>query len=66
MKEKNYANIDTSLCVACGSCLSICPMQAIKIAKGCYAQVDVEKCVGCQKCIHLCPASIIRMEVSHD
>lgn len=46
-------------CVACGCCVGVCPMQAIRVAFGIVAQVDEEKCVGCGKCAKICPAAVI-------
>ncbi|MEA4988044.1 MAG: 4Fe-4S dicluster domain-containing protein [Anaerovorax sp.] len=46
-------------CVACGSCLKACPLQAISIFKGSHAIIDAAKCVGCGKCQRACPASVI-------
>lgn len=62
MKIKVKAKVDASLCVACGTCLMACPLQAISIDKGCVAKVNPSVCVGCRKCLAICPASIIRME----
>lgn len=46
-------------CVACGSCVKACPLQAISIFKGSHAKIDATKCVGCGKCQKACPASVI-------
>lgn len=46
-------------CVACGSCIKICPKKAIHIPKGITAVVNSEACVGCGKCAKVCPASVI-------
>ena len=59
---RKKAHIDTNYCVACGICVKICPVKAIKINKGMYAKVDFEKCVGCSKCSKICPASVIEMK----
>ena len=48
-------------CVACGSCLKVCPKDAIEIWKGVIAQVDLNKCVGCGLCAKECPAGTIEM-----
>lgn len=53
-------------CVACGSCVKVCPLKAISIYKGVYAQVDENKCVGCGKCEKACPAQVITIEVRRD
>ena len=56
---RKKASILQNECVACGSCLKVCPLGAIDIYKGIYAKVDTAKCVGCGKCAVACPASII-------
>jgi uncharacterized Fe-S center protein len=42
------------LCTACGTCLGVCPVDAITIASG-EAVVDKAKCIGCATCIAACP-----------
>ncbi len=56
--SKNLAIVSKE-CVACGSCVNVCPLGAISIFKGLYAQVDAYKCIGCGKCEKVCPASVI-------
>ncbi len=58
------AIINQKQCVACGSCIKVCPRNAIKIDRGMYAQIDMDKCVGCGLCKRECPASVIEIEVS--
>ena len=60
MAAKRLAQVGKS-CVACGSCLEVCPLGAISIWKGVIAQVRGEKCVGCGKCAKECPASAIHV-----
>ena len=59
---KKNAVVDRKVCVACGSCVKVCPRGAISVYKGCYADVDVEKCVGCGLCAKTCPASCIEVK----
>jgi ferredoxin len=59
---RKKAEIIKNECVACGSCVNICPRKAISIYKGVYADVNKELCVGCSKCMKICPASVIMME----
>lgn len=40
-------------CVACGACLKVCPVGAIKIVNK-KACVDKAKCVGCASCVGVC------------
>ena len=60
MASKRFVNVG-EYCVACGSCIKVCPMSAISIWKGVMAQVDKEKCVGCGKCVKECPAGTIAL-----
>ena len=56
---KRKAKILKKECVACGTCIKVCPLEAIKIISGVFAEVDEDKCVGCSKCAKECPASVI-------
>lgn len=48
-------------CVACGSCVPVCPLNALSMDRGLAARVDGAKCVGCGKCEKICPAGIIEI-----
>lgn len=61
MASKKYAMVAQKNCVACGTCIGVCPKQAISVYKGCYAQADREVCVGCGKCSKVCPTGCIAM-----
>lgn len=62
MASKRYAAVNDEYCVACGSCVKVCPMSAISIWKGVIAKVDSDKCVGCAKCAAECPAGAIELK----
>lgn len=59
--KRRTAVVDQAVCVACGCCVKVCPLQAIKIIQGVTSQVNREKCVGCGKCARECPASVIQI-----
>ena len=61
VRKKRKASVDSRLCVACGCCVKVCPLQAIEIVRGVMAQVRQDKCVGCGKCARECPASVIKI-----
>ena len=48
-------------CVACGTCVKVCPRTAIRVASGVTARVDWALCVGCGRCAKVCPADVIAM-----
>jgi len=58
---KRTAEIRQMECVACGSCIAICPRDAIQVLKGVCAAVQANACVGCGKCVMACPASVIEL-----
>lgn len=62
---KFIASVDKR-CVACGSCIKVCPKKAIVVADGIQARVDQNLCIGCGICIKICPAGVIkRVERQH-
>ena len=61
IRKKRKAFVAQEDCVACGCCVKVCPLGAIRIVKGIMAQVNMDKCVGCGKCAKECPASIIEI-----
>ena len=48
-------------CVACGTCVKVCPRTAIRVVSGVTARVDGALCVGCGRCAKVCPADVIDM-----
>jgi Pyruvate/2-oxoacid:ferredoxin oxidoreductase delta subunit len=54
--------VDTEKCFSCGSCVALCPVEAISIDKDSSVQFDKEKCVGstCSICVDACPARAIK------
>ena len=59
-EKKRLASIHKD-CVACGTCIKVCPKAAISIYKGIRARVDSSSCVGCGKCAKVCPANVIEI-----
>jgi len=62
LRKKRKAQVAQADCVACGSCVKVCPKGAVKMYRGLYAQVDEALCIGCGRCAAECPAAIIEME----
>lgn len=53
--------VDTTRCFNCGSCVALCPVEAISITDDLSIQFNKEKCVGnvCSICVDACPVRAI-------
>ena len=53
--------VDEKKCMNCGSCVALCPVDAISVAEDKSIVFDQEKCVGstCSTCVDACPARAI-------
>nr|WP_325238077.1 4Fe-4S binding protein [uncultured Oscillibacter sp.] len=59
-RSKRLARVGRE-CVACGTCMKVCPRAAIRVVSGVVARVNGELCIGCGKCAGVCPADVIAM-----
>lgn len=52
--------INPTMCVACGTCMGVCPVGAISKdeTSGKY-KIDSAKCVSCSACASVCPVGAI-------
>lgn len=53
--------VDSSKCISCGACISICPVNAIKFVDG-KAQINPKKCIKCGSCAQFCPVGAITID----
>jgi ferredoxin/flavodoxin len=51
--------IDASLCVKCGECVDLCPVQNFKLEANGITQVGT--CITCYRCINHCPQQAITL-----
>lgn len=54
--------VDSEKCFSCGSCVALCPVEAISVSNDFTINFDKEKCVGstCSICVDACPARAIK------
>lgn len=61
--------VDNTKCIKCGTCVRVCPYNAISISSkendGC-AVINKELCYGCCLCFHQCPKEAITYESLKD
>ena len=53
--------VNSEKCFSCGSCVALCPVEAISIDEDSSIKFNKEKCVGsaCSICVDACPARAI-------
>jgi ferredoxin len=54
------AKIDAEKCSGCGSCVDVCPTDAITVDD--IAVVDANECTDCGSCVDECPEEAIEVE----
>ena len=52
--------VDAGVCIRCGACASVCPVNAIEVAD---VRVQADKnCTNCGICMKICPVGAITVE----
>ena len=54
MMDKQTVWVDVARCTGCGTCVEMCPVEAIALVDG-KARVDEGRCIGCGLCVTTCP-----------
>jgi coenzyme F420 hydrogenase subunit beta len=60
--DKNRLGIaftNRDLCTRCGTCIGICPTDALSVGKNYFPVIDTEKCIDCGLCMKTCPGGRI-------
>jgi len=53
------AKVDADKCDACGSCVDVCPVEAIKLND--KAVINADECIDCGTCVDECPNEAIAL-----
>ncbi len=56
----HFSYVDADSCTGCGSCVDICPMEALEIVND-ISVVDLHRCIGCGVCVPACPSDAIEL-----
>jgi NAD-dependent dihydropyrimidine dehydrogenase PreA subunit len=58
---KKVVKKDEDKCMDCGECISLCPVEAIKMEEDWTVELDNQKCIGCGFCTTSCPTKAIKI-----
>jgi Na+-translocating ferredoxin:NAD+ oxidoreductase RNF subunit RnfB len=48
-------------CLGLGSCVKVCPVDAISYTGNGLVAVDEKKCISCELCVAICPTGVMKM-----
>lgn len=52
-------------CLGLGSCIKVCPVDAISKTADGRVEVNKEVCISCRKCVEICPTGVMQMIPYH-
>lgn len=55
INKKGKINVDFDKCIDCGSCVSLCPSDALHLNTEWRLEYDEDKCISCFLCLSSCP-----------
>ena len=69
LRSNYFAEVNHSVCIGCGACMSRCPMDAIALSevgsedtnRRRPVSVDPARCIGCGLCFSVCPVDALQM-----
>lgn len=59
--RRQVATVDGQLCLSCGKCAQVCPVQAIAPDAEGHPLINTNLCRGCAACAEACPVQAIRL-----
>ncbi|QGP93870.1 Caffeyl-CoA reductase-Etf complex subunit CarE [Neomoorella glycerini] len=54
------ARVDEEKCTGCGSCVEVCPVEAITVEE--VAVINADECLECSACVEECPNEAISLD----
>ena len=57
-----HAVVDSDVCIGCGACIGVCPVEAIHMSDSQTAYVDAAECVACGGCTDTCPTGAVQIK----
>lgn len=58
-KEYQKIVIDQDICISCGACVAVCPVQALELDENAKARLIWDVCIDDFACVKVCPVNCI-------
>ncbi len=58
MAKGRKMQVNKEVCIGCGTCVGVCPVEAISLVDG-KADINQETCIHCGTCAGVCPVNAI-------
>ena len=59
-KDLVFYSIDSGICTVCGSCMRVCPVDAVVGEEKKVPSIDLKKCIKCGACVEVCEVEAIK------
>ncbi|MHA2060301.1 MAG: 4Fe-4S binding protein [Candidatus Ranarchaeia archaeon] len=59
-EQVESVDLNLEVCIACGVCATVCPVDAIEMTPDYLITLYKDKCIRCMACIDSCPVAAIR------
>lgn len=59
---EHMIKLDEGMCMSCGACISLCPVEALWMDEDYSVKLREEKCILCEACIPACPVKAIEIK----
>ncbi|WP_236712965.1 indolepyruvate ferredoxin oxidoreductase subunit alpha [Neomoorella mulderi] len=59
-RDNMAARVDEDKCTGCGSCVEVCPVEAITVEE--VATINADECLECGACVDECPNEAISLD----
>ena len=52
------------VCMLCGACVAVCPVDRALVLHTTFLEIDHEKCIRCGTCVRTCPVGALALTES--
>ncbi len=54
--------VNEELCIGCGECVDVCPVEVFELQDDKAVPVNVDECLGCESCVEVCEQDAVNIQ----